>query len=134
MSEELSEWISKAEGDYHSALREYRARKHVNHDSACFHAQQCIEKYLKAVLVHLGSSFAKTHDLLPLLTPCLNTHPLWDAWRDQVEWLSQYGVLFRYPGESATREDAAKAVRIMQSLCAGLRSALGCRNQNRKRR
>jgi HEPN domain-containing protein len=39
MSEELKEWISKAEGDYFSALREYRARKHVNHDSTCFHAQ-----------------------------------------------------------------------------------------------
>ena len=63
MSEELKEWISRAEGDYFSALREHRARKHVNHDSACFHAQQSVEKYLKAVLVDLGIAFAKTHDL-----------------------------------------------------------------------
>jgi HEPN domain-containing protein len=54
MSEELKEWIGKAEGDYFSALREYRARRNVNYDSACFHAQQCVEKYLKAVLVELG--------------------------------------------------------------------------------
>lgn len=36
MSEEVKEWISKAAGDYFSALREYRARKHVNHDSTVF--------------------------------------------------------------------------------------------------
>ena len=38
------EWVAKAEGDLHSCLREIRARKHPNYDSACFHAQQCAEK------------------------------------------------------------------------------------------
>lgn len=42
------EWIQKAEGDYATAIREYRARKLPNYDAACFHAQQCVEKYLKA--------------------------------------------------------------------------------------
>ena len=105
MSEELREWIGKAEGDYFSAMREHRARKHVNHDSTCFHAQQCVEKYLKAILVDLGIPFARTHDLLPLLDACLKHHVLWAAWHDDVEWLSQYAVLFRYPGESATPND-----------------------------
>jgi HEPN domain-containing protein len=43
------EWISKAEGDFASSGRELRARKDPNYDSACFHAQQCAEKYLKAI-------------------------------------------------------------------------------------
>ena len=124
MSEELKEWISKAEGDYFSALREYRARKHVNHDSTCFHAQQCVEKYLKAALVNLGIPFAKTHDLLPLLDACSARHVLWATWHDDVEWLSQYAVLFRYPGESATEDDAKQAVSIMKKLCPELRHAL----------
>lgn len=124
MTDEASEWASKAEGDYFSALREYRARKNVNMDSACFHAQQCIEKYLKAVLVSRGVMFAKTHDLLPLLTACLPKSPLWAAWHDDVEWLSQYAILFRYPGESATRKDAGKAVRLMRKLRPELRQAL----------
>jgi len=110
MSEELKEWIGKAEGDYFSALREYRARKHVNHDSTCFHAQQCVEKYLKAALVELGIPFAKTDDLLPLLDACSTRHALWATWHDDVEWLSQYAVLFRYTGEFATADDAKKAV------------------------
>jgi HEPN domain-containing protein len=48
------EWINKAEGDLISAQREYRARNQPNYDSACFHAQQCIEKYLKAWLHESG--------------------------------------------------------------------------------
>lgn len=42
------EWVNKAEGDFTTALRELRARKSPNYDAACFHAQQCVEKYLKA--------------------------------------------------------------------------------------
>ena len=61
------EWIEKAEGDFHSCLREVRARRHPNSDSACFHAQQCVEKYLKARLQKTGLAFPKTHDLLNLL-------------------------------------------------------------------
>jgi HEPN domain-containing protein len=49
-----AEWVIKAEGDWASAQREVRARKHRNHDSACFHAQQCVEKYLKAWLQEAG--------------------------------------------------------------------------------
>jgi HEPN domain-containing protein len=42
------EWIEKAEGDWDMAQRAYRARKRPNYDAACFHTQQCAEKYLKA--------------------------------------------------------------------------------------
>jgi HEPN domain-containing protein len=125
MNEELSEWINKAENDYFSAMREYRARKHINNDSACFHAQQCIEKYLKATLVLNGIPFRKTHDLLLLLLKCTDRYPLWGSWRDDVEWLTQYSVLFRYPGESATREDAKNAIRIMKEITQDIRHSLG---------
>ncbi|MBU0764543.1 MAG: HEPN domain-containing protein [Bacteroidetes bacterium] len=40
MNDIVKEWIRKADADFHSALREYRARNHPNYDSACFHAQQ----------------------------------------------------------------------------------------------
>lgn len=44
------EWIEKAEGDFATASREIRVRKVPNYDAVCFHAQQCAEKYLKALL------------------------------------------------------------------------------------
>ena len=51
------EWVDKAEADYETALREFRARRQPNFDDACFHAQQCIEKYLKARLIEAGIAF-----------------------------------------------------------------------------
>ena len=75
-------------------------------------------------MVDLGIPFAKTHDLLPLLNACSTRHSPWATWRDDVEWLSQYAVLFRYPGESATADDAKKAVATMKKLCPELRDAL----------
>ena len=62
------EWVAKAEGDFPSCLRETRAPKNPNHDSACFHAQQCVEKYLKGLLTLVGVDFPRTHDLVALLS------------------------------------------------------------------
>ena len=58
------EWVDKAEGDWNALGREMRARKSPNYDDACFHAQQCAEKYLKARLVEAGRVFRK-HTTLP---------------------------------------------------------------------
>lgn len=41
------EWIMKAEADFATLQRECRARRKPNYDAACFHAQQCVEKYIK---------------------------------------------------------------------------------------
>lgn len=47
-------WISKAEGDFTAMEREHRARNNPVNDAICFHAQQCVEKYLKARLQEAG--------------------------------------------------------------------------------
>ena len=67
MNELTTEWLEKAEGDYATAERELRARRHPNYDAVCFHAQQTIEKYLKAFLQEHGVNFPKTHSLIELL-------------------------------------------------------------------
>lgn len=51
MNEIVAEWIAKVEEDYRTAERELRVRKAPSHDVVCFHAQQCAEKYLKALLL-----------------------------------------------------------------------------------
>ncbi|MEK7850923.1 MAG: HEPN domain-containing protein [Deltaproteobacteria bacterium] len=116
MNELTKEWVEKAEGDFNTALREYRARKAPNYDAACFHAQQCIEKHMKARLQNAGIPFGKTHDLIPLLELCIPIEPLWEAFRTSLIILNRYAVDFRYPGESATREEAKEAVSLMQLL------------------
>jgi len=105
------EWSEKAEADFVSAGRECRARKQPNYDAACFFAQQCIEKYLKARLVEADVVFPKTHDLEALLDLLLPAEPQWESLRAALIELTTFAVAFRYPGESATREMARKAVR-----------------------
>ena len=114
MNELVKEWIAKAEGDCTTALREYRARKSPNYDAACFHAQQCIEKYLKAVLQKHGIAFRKTHDLEILLHSCLEIFPLWGVMQDDMDLLTQYATHFRYPGESADKAEAKLAIDAMK--------------------
>ena len=61
------EWIDKAERDYETMERESRVSKNPNPDAVCFHAQQCVEKYLKARLCEAGERVPKIHDLNALL-------------------------------------------------------------------
>jgi HEPN domain-containing protein len=113
------EWVVKAEGDFHSCLRETRARKHPNHDSACFHAQQCVEKYLKARLQELGAPVPKTHNLEDLLNRLLPLEPQWIGLKADLVQLTNYAVVFRYPGLRASKADAQKA----HAACGRVRAA-----------
>jgi len=125
MNELIKEWADKAEGDYHSALRECRARKHPNYDAAGFHAQQSIEKYLKAILQLKSIRFEKVHDLLALMKLCLPFVPELEMHKELLSYLNPFAVAFRYPGESATREEALQAIKAMKKLKPILRKILG---------
>src|SRR5436309_14219508 len=98
-----TEWIAKAEADFVTAGREMRARNAPNYDAACFHAQQCAEKYLKARLQEEGIAFSRTHDLASLLDLLLPVEPSWAGMRSHLDRLTSYAVEFRYPGASADK-------------------------------
>ena len=119
------EWIEKAEGDLASAGREMRARRQPNYDSACFHSQQCAEKYMKATLIEAGISFERTHDLPTLLGILKKINPFWEGLRKAAILLSDYGVRFRYPGSSADRAMAKAAVQACEFVREALRNHLG---------
>ena len=104
-----TEWVQKAEGDFAIVLRETRARKNPSYDGACFHAQQCAEKYLKARLCQAGIDFGRTHDLVALLDQTTEVEPSLELFREDLAYLSAFAVEFRYPGESADRETAIDA-------------------------
>jgi HEPN domain-containing protein len=121
----LNEWIEKAKEDYGVAIRELRARKNPAFNAICFHAQQCIEKYLKATLTKQAKPFTKTHDLDALLNASLDQFPLWAGMSADMKRLSQYAVQFRYPGESADRPEAVLAVKTMKRCRMEIRQTLG---------
>lgn len=122
-----SEWVAKAENDYASACREYRARKHPNHDLTCFLSQQCAEKYLKARLQEAGADVEKTHNLVHLLDRCLAWEPLWEAHRSALALLGNYAIAFRYPGENADKATAKEALLLARRIRSAARAALGLR-------
>jgi HEPN domain-containing protein len=124
MSSPFREWIEKAEEDFRVALALSRLRRSPAHNSVCFHAHQCIEKYLKAILEKEGVHIRKIHALPILLDQCVPSHPMLVAMRPDMVRLSVYAVEFRYPGESATAEDARAAVAIMKSARTELRRTL----------
>lgn len=124
MNEVVREWIDKAEGDYLTATREVHAEP-PNYDAACFHAQQCIEKLIKAALIARHKTPPKTHDLVilsDLLTAC---EPQWHWPMEELRLLSRSAVLFRYPGESAGPEEAEAALAVAKATRDRLLQVLG---------
>lgn len=113
------EWIRKAEGDYIIMLQNHESSTPI-YDGICFHAQECIEKYLKAWLQEAEIPFSKTHNLKDLLGLIVPTIPAWSIWEDAFAPFATHAVDFGYPGKSATAEDAQQAVRI----CAQVRGAV----------
>jgi HEPN domain-containing protein len=70
----IREWLVKAENDLLTAAHTLKLGAACPTDTVCFHAQQCVEKYLKALLVFRATPFPRTHDsylLRSLLPPKL---------------------------------------------------------------
>lgn len=122
------EWVEKAEQDWGSLQREIRARKNPNYDAACFFAQQCVEKYIKARLVEADIYFKKVHDLSYLLGLTESIEPLWMSYEQEMRLLTDYAVEFRYPGASADLEIAKLAQKICKSFRMAARQSMGLKS------
>ncbi len=119
-----AEWVAKAEADFATAQRESRVRKDPNYDGVCFHYQQCAEKYLKARLCEAEIPFSKIHDLVVLLEQVLKVEPNWEIFRQDLAYLSDFAVTFRYPGESSDKKSAVEAKRLCSFFRKIARSSL----------
>jgi HEPN domain-containing protein len=124
MKPATAERVRKAEWDFLSAQREGRRRQLPNRDLICFLSQQCVEKYLKALLVENALGFPRIHDLEMLLDLSLPAAPHLEKHRAQLAWLTDHAVEFRYPGETATKEVAAKALSDCRAVRREIRKLL----------
>ena len=118
------EWVETAEEDYEMVQLAQQAARPF-HNSICFHAQQCIEKYLKARLQEMNVPVPRTHDLEELLSLILPTHPAWARWQPDFKRSTEYVVDSRYPGDSATDDDTQHAMRICDAVRQAVRTTLG---------
>ena len=112
MNETIKEWLAKAEGDYRTASREAQATEDPNYDAVCFHAQQCVEKLMKVLLIQHGIVPPKTHDLpqLDLLLQPVCADWSWPV--EELRFVTRAAVDFRYPGETADAAEAREAFEI----------------------
>lgn len=103
------DWVAKAEEDWQLAHLALRRSKPLT-AGACFHAQQCAEKYLKAMLIAQKHRFSKVHDLLVLNQECIAAGILVGIPEDDLSSLSLYAIKARYPGDAPSVPETREAI------------------------
>ena len=86
--------ILKAESDLEALVIMLERGKAL--DTACFHAQQAAEKYLKAFLSFNDIIFPKTHSIEELLNLCAAINKPFTDVMDEAVFLTEYAVELRY--------------------------------------
>ena len=121
----VRQWVEKAEEDLRTAEHTLTLGDNCPYGTVCFHAQQCAEKYLKALLVLHAISFPKIHDLLELLPLVPRALALGIQLADVAE-VNRYAIEGRYPGEwePIMREDAEAAVKAARKTREAVRKHL----------
>ncbi len=118
-------WVNKAEGDLKNAGHCLKLGRECPTDTVGFHAQQCAEKYLKALLVFFKVEVPRTHDIerLVRLTP---SGVLADWAVAEQRRLTVYAVEARYPGdyEPLSLVEARQAVRMARRVRSEIRKLL----------
>lgn len=117
-------WVARAEEDFALARTAFR-RKQPLASGACFHAQQCAEKYMKALLISKSADFPKTHDLLLLNNLCSTNGILLEIDPKHLNTLADYAIRTRYPGNDPTAEDAKEAIELAKLVRNFARKFLG---------
>ena len=118
------EKVQNAEDDWDTMLTLVQQAPRPLRDQICFHAQQCVEKYLKAWLQEANLRVPRTHNLNELLRLIVRTRPEWHAWRFDFERFKPHAVEVRYETYSATKADAEHAVRVCTEVRHAIRTTL----------
>lgn len=117
-------WVARAEEDRALAQFSLQCDRPLTY-GATFHAQQCAEKYLKALLVARGQAFPRTHDLAALSDLCHQSGTIIPVDQDLLQRLAAYAVQVRYPGDDPTPEEAEEALETAGVVRQFARQMLG---------
>ncbi len=121
----VAEWVARAEGDLKTALQTLKLKSQCPTETVAFHAQQCVEKYTKAMLIWSRIDFPKTHNIRHLVEmlpessrPSISVH-------DQNS-LTPYAVEARYPGdfEPVSLTEARQVVALARQVRGEIRKML----------
>lgn len=108
-------WFRKADSDLADARRTVASEG--PYDTACFHAQQAMEKYLKGFLALHEKPIPRTHDLEELGRLCEELEPISEFGDIDLVGLTGYAVELRYDTDFwPPQEIAAEAVAIAERV------------------
>jgi HEPN domain-containing protein len=127
----LTRWLAKASNDLTTARTMLTTNPPVT-DTACFHAQQCVEKCLKAFLVFAGIHVERTHYLPRLVELCSGFDPGFQEMRGLAVELTDYAVGDRYPDDwrEIPRDEATDAVQKAEWAMRFVRRKLNLADAN----
>jgi HEPN domain-containing protein len=128
-------WVEKAENDLKNAALTLRAGQESPTDTVAFHAQQCVEKYLKALLTLRGISFPRIHDIEELVAR-VGPSVLVGLSVEEQRRLTTYGTVTRYPGdyEPISLAEARRAVALARQVRGEVRRHLPRQAVRRRKR
>ena len=92
------------------------------------------ELFGQGLLEELGQTAPRTHNLDDLLSLLRATYPTLQSFRRGLIFLTHYAVETRYPGDSASKRQAASALRWMDRVRTAARALLGIRPPRKGRK
>lgn len=113
------EWHKRARDDLLAARALANAVDYGDRFPAhvCFHCQQCIEKWLKSIIVAAGRKASRTHDVKALLDECIALQPTLSIFLGKVSWLTPFAAEVRYPHEDdVSAIDAKRAIELAEKV------------------
>ncbi|MBI5059234.1 HEPN domain-containing protein [candidate division KSB1 bacterium] len=115
--------IAKGESDLAAARTLIEAG--VSLDSACFHAQQAAEKFLKAYLARFEIEFPFIHNLEKLITLCESRDRAFSEIKEIGQELSPFAVEMRYDDMFwPSQTNAKRALKMAETICEFVRARL----------
>jgi HEPN domain-containing protein len=119
MKRRVSQWLEFADEDYRMAQL---AMEEKIYNQVCFHAQQCVEKSLKA-LIEARQKVPKIHKLDDILELCLRLGYMLEQYQNDIEFIDKFYTSTRYPfivgmlpGGLPVKQDAEKALQIADTI------------------
>jgi HEPN domain-containing protein len=122
---EASRTLLRKADDDAAAARELAANPDISDEIVGFHAQQAVEKWLKALIADSGRQFEHTHDLRRLLTLAMADRSKLPVNADSLIALTQYSVPLRYEDLLDVEPlDRGEAMTLIDALERWVRSEL----------
>lgn len=122
---EVRGWVLRAREDLRAGRHDLTAVPPLLND-VVFHAQQCSEKMMKALLTQRERPFRKTHNLTELGGAVARLEPPLAELMRSASLMTEFAWRFRYPGdsESVSHRDAIEAIETAQRVFDAVLAAL----------